>query len=113
MGGHGVVNGARYGRNGGFVKYHVRASKQGRDGGVIADVGTMKFNAAAHLVQVRRMAGEQVVDDNHVAGAFRQQSAYNRGADEAGASGNDVMAHVGSWEISRSMWRSDSLAIRS
>ena len=72
---------------------------------------------AAHLLQVGFVPGQQIVDDDDLAGAFAQQRADDGGADEPGPSGDNVVAHrvaqVESSAISRSRWRRDSPAMAS
>ena len=42
---------------------------------------------------LRSLSGQQVIDDDDAACAFGKQAAYDGGADEARASGDDVVAH--------------------
>ena len=51
----------------------------------------------AHFLQVRFAPGQQIVDDNHLAGALAQQAAHNRGADKPRASRDNVVAHT--WQF--------------
>ena len=59
----------------------------------MADVGPLEIDRAAHLFQVGFVPGQQIVDDDDLAGAFAQQRADNGGADETGPSRDNVVAH--------------------
>src|ERR1019366_4428001 len=110
---HRIVDGARHRRNRGFVEHHGRPPYQRRDLLIVPDVGALEFVARTNLLQVALPPGEQIIDRYHAARAFLQQFAYNGGADEARPSGDNVVAHDGSFPICFSRYRRLSLATRS
>ena len=90
---HGVVDGARYRGDRGFVEDYGGAADQRGDLLVVADVGALEIDARANLLDVALPAGEQIIDDDDAACPFGKQAAYDGGADEARPSGYDVVAH--------------------
>src|SRR5581483_1284083 len=88
----------------------VGAAHRAGDLFIAADIGAMEVHGFAHFVQIAFVPGQQVIDDRDLLRPFAQQGSHNRRADKPGASGNNVFAHDGSFAISASRWRSDSLA---
>ncbi len=104
-----VVDRARHGGNRRLVKHHRRAANNRRDGRVVANIGALKLEGALHLFEIPFIAGEKIVDHDHLPRALAQQRAHNGGTDEARASGDDVTIHA----PCASKCRSDSSASRS
>jgi len=75
------------------VENHVCAAQDWGDGAIVADVGAMDLDRLADFVQVRLMAGQQIVNDNDLRCAIAQQPAHQRRADKSGSSCNHVFAH--------------------
>ncbi len=69
------------------------ASYERRDLLVVADIGAVKLDPRANLLNVAFVSRQQVIEDDDPAGAFGKQFAYNGGADKARASGDNVVAH--------------------
>ena len=84
------------------MEHHGRAANQGRDFVKIADVGGMEIDRPTHFLEVAFAPAEQVIDHHDLRGAFAQQGAHNRGADEPRSSRNYVMARHVSDSISLS-----------
>ena len=84
---------------------HVRALQNGRNLFVVADVRALEIHRRTHFLQVLFAAREEVIEHHHAARALPQKAAHDRGADEAGASGDNVFVH---WD---SRYRSDSRAM--
>src|SRR5207249_6003534 len=94
-------------------KHYCRPADDRRDLFVITDIRALEIDRPSHLLQVVFIARQQIVDDYDLPRAIEQQAANDCGADKPGPSGNDVVAHDGSFEISDSRCRSDSPARRS
>ena len=75
------------------MEYHRGAADEGCDLFVIADVRPLKIDRAAHLLQIRFAARQQIIDDDDPARSLGEERAHDGGADEPGSSGNDVVAH--------------------
>jgi len=91
------------------MEHHRGAADQGRDLLVAADIGALKIHRCADFFEIPLVARQQIVDHHNLARAFSQQTAHDRGADEARASGDNVVAH----KDNDSKCRSDSAASRS
>ena len=77
------------------MEHDLDAGAGARRRGRVPDVALDELDVLREVGQVLALAGEEVVEDAHLVAA-REQRARDRGADEAGAAGDEIGAgHVG------------------